>query len=154
MIFKPIIEVQLSRLDYMIEDKNLKLTIIINHDNPVLADESNMITVLENLITNAVYYAPDDSTITILYNGIFRISNMCPELSDHDLQHLWDRFYRVDPSRSRHLGGSGLGLAIVKSILDKHGFDYGVTYEQGRIEFYFDVIHPHSTSSSILTGQL
>lgn len=133
----PIISDVLGRLEYLIETKELEVGLKITDDNPIYGDESTLSSVLSNLIGNAMNYAPEGSKIDIVYNGEFKISNVCEDITEDELEKIWDRFFRVDPSRSRYSGGSGLGLSIVKSILEKHQFPYGVTYEKGIITFYF-----------------
>ena len=52
-------------------------------------------------------------------------------IADKHLKHLFDRFYRVDPSRSRALGGSGLGLSIVKHVIESHNQNISVSSKEG-----------------------
>ncbi len=55
------------------------------------------------------------------------------------MKKIWDRFYRLDASRSRHTGGTGLGLSIVKNILDLHHAEYGVYNTTNSVVFYFNL---------------
>jgi len=91
---------------------------------------------LGNLIENAIAYTPRDGKVSLTatrVNGTVRV-----EVADsgcgipaHHLPRLFERFYRVDPSRSKHTGGMGLGLAIVKSIVALHGGRVEVASEVG-----------------------
>lgn len=104
---------------------------------PVPGDEPRLVQALSNLLDNAVKYSPEGSAITIdchLQNGflVFSVNDEGPGISDEHLPRLFERFYRVDKSRSRELGGTGLGLAIVKHIVELHGGRVGVESRPGR----------------------
>jgi len=91
----------------------------------VQADPAKLHDVLRNLVENAVNYSPDAATIelaAIRDNGAVRISvsDSGPGIPPEDLSRVFERFYRVDKSRSRP-GGTGLGLAIVKHLVELHG---------------------------------
>jgi len=91
----------------------------------ITADPAKLHDVLRNLVENAVHYAPDAATITLeatRANGAVRISvsDSGPGIPADDLSRVFERFYRVDKSRSRP-GGTGLGLAIVKHLVELHG---------------------------------
>ncbi|MDA3846507.1 MAG: ATP-binding protein [Vallitaleaceae bacterium] len=58
-------------------------------------------------------------------------------MDETHINHLWERFYRVDKSRSRDHGGSGIGLSIVKVILELHGYEFGVEKTETGVRFYF-----------------
>ena len=80
---------------------------------------------LRNLVENAVHYSPDTATIqleAIREDGAVRlsVSDSGPGIPPDDLSRVFERFYRVDKSRSRP-GGTGLGLAIVKHLVELHG---------------------------------
>ena len=61
-------------------------------------------------------------------------------ISEENLKHIWDRYYKASESFTRNVQGSGLGLAIVKNILVKHGSDYGVESTLGKgSTFWFDM---------------
>jgi len=90
------------------------------------ADSHRTIQVFGNLLENALRYTPSGGHIILsarsASNGIeFRVRDSGPGISESDLPHIFDRFYRGDKSRSRQDGGSGLGLAISKSIIQAHG---------------------------------
>ena len=93
----------------------------------VYADRGKMHQVLVNLIENALKYGHRGGTITTgCYtmddNRIYiEISDDGPGIAEEHLPRIFERFYRADRSRSRHIGGTGLGLAIVKHIVEAHG---------------------------------
>lgn len=81
-----------------------------------------------NLLKNAIHYTPEDKKIKIWIEEnsdrfIIAIQDEGIGIEKEDLKHIFDRFYRVNKSKSRSSGGTGLGLSIVKMILDIHGFD-------------------------------
>ncbi len=89
------------------------------------ADPAKLHDVLRNLVENAVHYSPDAATVqleAVRDNGAIRISvsDSGPGIPPEDLSRVFERFYRVDKSRSRP-GGTGLGLAIVKHLVELHG---------------------------------
>ncbi len=93
---------------------------------PVLADEHRILQVLTNLTANALQYTPAGGTVTISAartNGSIRITvrDTGAGIAPEHLTHLFDRFYRVDKSRSRAAGGSGIGLTIAKYLVEAHG---------------------------------
>ena len=66
----------------------------------------------------------------------FTISNTCPEIAEQELRHLFDRFYRVEKSRSLRTGGAGLGLAIARRIVELHKGKIFATYQDGMIHIH------------------
>ncbi len=89
------------------------------------ADPKRLRQVIANLLSNAIRYTPSDGEIKIelrTIDGEVEISfaDTGPGISEEDLPHLFERFYRGDPARNR-VGGSGLGLAIVKQWVEAHG---------------------------------
>ncbi|HTY08077.1 MAG TPA: ATP-binding protein [Candidatus Edwardsbacteria bacterium] len=99
-------------------------------------DEERMTTALVNLLDNAVKFAPEKSTITVAAAASpgsvkLSVSDEGPGIPPEHLPRLFERFYRVDKSRSRDLGGTGLGLSIVKHVAETHGGSVGVTSDVG-----------------------
>jgi signal transduction histidine kinase len=95
---------------------------------PVMADPERVAQVLQNLVNNAMSYTPAGGTITVTASPGASAAEV--QLSVHDtgigiapehLPYVFDRFYRVDQSRTRATGGAGLGLAIVKQLVEAHG---------------------------------
>jgi two-component system heavy metal sensor histidine kinase CusS len=80
---------------------------------------------LSNLLSNAIRHTPSGQTVRVSLamqgdTAVVAVENPGPEIPAEHLSRLFDRFYRVDPSRQRKGDGAGLGLAIVKSIVDAH----------------------------------
>jgi two-component system sensor histidine kinase SenX3 len=93
----------------------------------VLGDEDLLVTALRNLLENAVDYSPDHTRVLVT---VRRAGEATVEISvadqgigipERDRERIFERFYRVDPARSRATGGTGLGLAIVKHVTAAHG---------------------------------
>lgn len=100
--------------------------------------------VMDNLISNAVNYGDEGSTIDIKIGEQadgYRLSvqNTGSEIPKDEIANIWDRFYRVDQTGENKRLGIGLGLAIVKSILVMHQSEYGVQSDDGKTEFWFAV---------------
>lgn len=93
---------------------------------PALADPDRTAQVMRNLLSNAFHYTPEGGNITVRLraerDGITAsVIDTGAGISPADLPHVFDRFYRVDRSRTRSTGGSGLGLAIVKQLVEAQG---------------------------------
>mgnify|MGYP000934988644 FL=1 len=91
----------------------------------ILADGPLLVRVFENLLINAVRYGKEGKyvDINLRRNGdeaIVDIVNYGEIISQRDLPYIFDRFYRVEKSRSQKTGGTGLGLSISKSIVELH----------------------------------
>jgi two-component system sensor histidine kinase BaeS len=123
-----LVSTTIKRLNPEILRKRIQMTVDLPDDLPtVLADEDRMVQVFMNLVANALNYTPADGRIQITGKndaGFVQISIMDSGIgigSEH-LPHVFDRFYRVDKSRSRENGGgSGIGLTVTKSLIEAHG---------------------------------
>lgn len=108
------------------EKKNIKLKLLTDyHKINVYADWQRINQVVTNLISNAISYTPEGGEVTITFdvgkkNVTTFISDTGEGIPPEHLNRIFERFYRVDKSRSREKGGTGLGLAIVKHILEGH----------------------------------
>jgi two-component system sensor histidine kinase SenX3 len=107
------------------------------HGLSVMGDEDLLVTALRNLLENAVAYSPDKTRVDV---STRRVSGSAVEISvsdqgigipERDLERIFERFYRVDPARSRATGGTGLGLAIVKHVTAAHGGKVTVLSTEG-----------------------
>jgi two-component system sensor histidine kinase SenX3 len=117
--------------------RGIALTSVGTHGLLVLGDEDLLVTALRNLLENAVAYSPEQTRVVIT---IRRASDGHAEVSvtdqgigipDRDLERIFERFYRVDPARSRATGGTGLGLAIVKHVMAAHNGKVTVRSAEG-----------------------
>ena len=92
----------------------------------VIADADRLEVALDALIENAVNHTQEQDTIEVAIQrrgsrAVISVRDTGTGIPAADLDHIFDRFARADPGRSRHTGGSGLGLSIVKAIVDAHG---------------------------------
>lgn len=105
------------------EDRQLKLE--LRGDAWVLGDRLMIQRAISNLLSNAIRHCPDQGRIDLrierqLQSVSLAVGNPGPGIAACHLPHLFERFYRVDSSRTRAEGGTGLGLAIVRSIMNLH----------------------------------
>ena len=105
---------------------------------PIFADKERIEQVITNIIGNAIKYTPDGGKITasLEYDEKQRykitVTDTGVGISKEDIPHLFERFYRVDKSRSTDAGGTGLGLSIAKDIVDAHNGSISVSSEPGK----------------------
>jgi two-component system, OmpR family, phosphate regulon sensor histidine kinase PhoR len=103
----------------------------------VAADANRVMQVLTNLIDNAIQFTPEGGRVDVALrtdgaDAVASVSDTGRGIPADDLPRIFDRFYRVDRSRSREGGGSGLGLAIAKHIIEAHGGRITVSSRLGR----------------------
>ncbi|MGB8212361.1 MAG: ATP-binding protein [Anaerolineales bacterium] len=106
--------------------KNIAIQLQFDEELPeISADPGRMTQVLSNVVDNALLYMPSGGSVimsahVVAQNLEIRVQDTGPGIAADELERVFDRFYRSDPSRQRNAGGSGLGLAIAKSIVEKH----------------------------------
>ncbi len=103
----------------------------------IVGDEYQLVMAIRNLLSNAITFSPVNSRITVganLKNGVVEItvSDQGIGISLENQSRIFERFYRVDPARSRTTGGTGLGLAIVKHVCENHGGEVSLWSVQGQ----------------------
>ncbi len=119
------------------EAKDLSLTISINPDiHEIIADRDRLTQILTNLVENGIKFT-DQGGVTLgmdKENGkaVIFVEDTGIGISKQHLSRIGERFYRVDPSRSRQMGGTGLGLAIVKHLVKAHGWDMQIESTLGK----------------------
>lgn len=106
------------------EEKGIILK-CVGQSSPIVADKSMLRRAVTNILSNALNYAFQASEIIVSLSETqdevaIEVKNFGPEIPKKDLERIFDRFYRVDPSRARLYEGSGLGLSITKSIVEAH----------------------------------
>tara|TARA_B100000073_G_scaffold308608_1_gene279731 strand:- start:92 stop:958 length:867 start_codon:yes stop_codon:yes gene_type:complete len=114
-------------LEISASKKNIKIIFNKIYENEILvdADRNRIEQVLTNLITNSINYGAEKGTTEISFesdekNIMIKVNDNGEGINEENMPRLFQRFFRVDVSRSRNQGGSGLGLAIVKHIIDAH----------------------------------
>jgi len=120
--------------------KQIELRVEIPEGTAVIADARALEQVLVNLLDNAVKYTPEGgrATVSAAVSGEsvdVEVADTGPGIERHHLPRLFERFYRVDPGRSRGSGGTGLGLAIVKHLVQMQAGEIGVDTGEGGTRF-------------------
>lgn len=113
-----------------------------SYDDGYVSCNQDMIRrVLINLLSNGKKYSVDEAVtldVSISDRAVFTIKNK-GEISDEEIEKVFEPFYRVEKSRNKQTGGSGLGLFIVKTILEAHHSDYSIKNKNGYVEFRFSL---------------
>ena len=125
-----------SQAQFSSEQRNIALEIGEVEDATVIGDRDQIVTAIHNLIENAVNYSPENTKVSIVTKrsgNLIEISvtDQGIGIAESDLTRIFERFYRVDPARSRLTGGTGLGLSIVKHVALNHGGDVKVWSKVG-----------------------
>ena len=114
-------------LEISASKRNIKIIFNKNYDKQILveADKNRIEQVITNLVTNSINYGSEKGTTEISFESnvekiIVKVNDNGEGITEENMPRLFQRFFRVDVSRSRSQGGSGLGLAIVKHIIDAH----------------------------------
>lgn len=123
----PLLNRTVDVLKSQVRDKQLEVSLDVAPDLPrVNADPERVQQILRNLLNNAVTHVPENGKIVVsaVPNGQeveLKVHDTGMGMTPEQLQNIFERFYRVDPSRTRATGGAGLGLAIVKQLVEAHG---------------------------------
>lgn len=118
------------------EQRGISLEIGDIEDATVIGDRDQLITAVHNLVENAVNYSPESTKVSIVTKRVgdiieISVTDQGIGIADSELNRIFERFYRVDPARSRLTGGTGLGLSIVKHVALNHGGDVKVWSKEG-----------------------
>lgn len=131
-----VVEEAASRLRPQAAQHRIALRTSAGRETIVTADPDRILQVLTNLIDNAIKFTPEGGTVEVALSqdgadAVVSVADSGQGIPPDDLPRIFDRFYRVDRSRSREAGGSGLGLAIAKHIIVAHGGRIAVTSRLG-----------------------
>ncbi|HEY2808287.1 MAG TPA: ATP-binding protein [Steroidobacteraceae bacterium] len=126
-----------GQMNLLAEDKKVTLTTEVATPVFVEGDRARLKQVVVNLLDNAIKYTPGGGAVALTVradgvSAVFEVSDTGAGIPGDALPHVFQRFYRVDDSRSREGGGAGLGLSIVKSICAAHGARVEVESKPGR----------------------
>jgi two-component system phosphate regulon sensor histidine kinase PhoR len=115
-----------DNLERKSKDANVQIKVKDSVDFFVMCDVNKIQQVLSNLLVNSINYGKDGGETRLRFYDmgdhiLIEVSDNGIGIKEKDLLRIYERFYRVDKSRSRNAGGSGLGLAIVKHIIEAHG---------------------------------
>ena len=121
-----------------LNSENRKVKIFYQDDvkSIINGDRDQITMALHNLIENAINYSPDGTRVVVTVKSVdgiceVSVSDQGIGIPEKDLERIFERFYRVDPARSRITGGTGLGLSIVKHVVNNHGGDVSVWSVEG-----------------------
>jgi len=125
-----------EQMSLLAEDKSIRVECDAAPDVIVEGDRSRMKQVVVNLLDNAIKYTPNGGNVLLKIscdgdNAILEVADNGIGIPTEALPHMFERFFRVDDSRSRNQGGAGLGLSIVKSICVAQGAEVDVTSRPG-----------------------
>jgi len=148
----------IEQLEGKAHKRGIKIDFQYEADSPYItyADRDKIYRVLQNLVSNAIKYNKEEGKVTIQLSQnknhlSIKIKDLGQGIHPEDLKRIFERFYRVEKSRSREKGGTGLGLAIVKHILEGHKSKISVSSIVGKGSvFSFDL--PIGTSA-VLPGK-
>ena len=134
----------LQSSEIMISQK--QAVVIFRQSEPVYvwADQFMAEQVVRNYFTNALNHLDGEHVIEIkiekkedkAHISVFNTGEAIPE---EDVEHIWEKFYKVDKARTREYGGNGIGLSIVKAIMDSFQQEYGVKNYDNGVEFWFEL---------------
>ena len=139
----------IRKTNVMIEEKQAEIKFDENQDIRVFADDFYIEQVLTNYLTNAIKnvkemygekYIKISNEINKEENKVcIKVFNTGKQISEENLNRIWNRFYKADESRHREDGGTGIGLAFVKAIMSNYDNKYGVKNLENGVEFYFEL---------------
>ncbi|WHY22002.1 HAMP domain-containing sensor histidine kinase [Paenibacillus sp. G2S3] len=135
---KQMAEQAVRRVELKAKEKGLQLKITYHGDSyRFRGDEKRMEQIMMNLLENSIRYT-DEGEITVHVNeevdegsAVFIVEDTGIGIPEEELPYVFERFYRVEKSRSRQYGGTGLGLSIVKKLVELHGGKIQITSQPG-----------------------
>ncbi|CAB4564936.1 MAG: histidine kinase [Actinobacteria bacterium] len=127
------------------------------HEAWVLGDRQQLIMAVHNLVENAINYSPEGTRVSVELKSVgdvieVDVVDQGIGIKETDLERIFERFYRVDPARSRETGGTGLGLSIVKHVAQNHGGEVKVWSKIG-VGSTFALRLPSVDPASIESGE-
>ncbi len=141
----------LTRFDFVEDTQGYSFILDVEEGLYTQADKLKIGQVLYNLIGNAINYTGDDKKVYISLKreeiGTFRfaVTDTGKGIKEEELDGIWERYYRSSETHKRPVGGTGLGLSIVKTVLQRHGFVFGVDSEVGKGSTFY-VVFPLTKS--------
>lgn len=133
-----IIREVISKLQMSIKQKNQEIKIDMPKDTPdIFVDKDKIEQVLQNILSNAIKYTPEEGKIYVKLEksgGLAKIiiKDTGVGIPKDDLPRIFERFYRVDKTRSREQGGTGLGLSIARELVEAHDGKINIESQLGQ----------------------
>ena len=121
----PTVERVVRMLSGIADKSNITIDLQLENDSPILILEDDLYQITFNLVENGIKYNTPGGRLTVSLhreddNAVLRISDTGVGIPEDAIDHVFERFYRVDKARSRKSGGSGLGLAIVRNMVERN----------------------------------
>ena len=142
-----LINEEIKKYTVMLNENDIEVRFDLKQPVYVYADINLVEKILNNYMSNAIKNIGKikkekyiSITIKLIENKV-RVSvfNTGKNISEENMQKIWNRFYKEDTSRNREMGGTGIGLSLVKAIMNNYNNEYGVINKQNGVEFYFDM---------------
>jgi len=136
------VRICILRNESRIRNRNLDVQVFFEGSELwVLTDEDKITQVVTNLLDNAIKYGKEDGLIKISCRkkgkkANISIFNEGSNIDEEDIKHIWERFYKVDKSRTQKVS-TGLGLSIVKKIVSLHDEEIWACNKENGVEFIF-----------------
>jgi heavy metal sensor kinase len=132
-----LLEEVVSDLRHVAEARQVSVQLFNETEVVVRGDSGLLARVFSNLIENGINYNSPGGTVTVTIrqqdaSAVVKVADTGIGIAPENLPHVFERFYRVDASRSRHDGGAGLGLSIVAALVRQHGGEVEVESEPGK----------------------
>ena len=143
-----LIKDNLRKYTVMLEEDNIKVEFKQKDPIYVFADENFIEKVLNNYLSNAIKNVLEVENKKYIEIKIKKLNpekiriyvfNTGKNISNENINKIWNRFYKEDSSRNRQKGGTGIGLSLVKAIMENYKNDYGVENKNNGVEFFFDI---------------
>ena len=126
VLLKKVVDEAIYQSKVRAEKRQVQINFVADEDIEFFGDKKQLVIAISNLIENAINYSPERTNVNVVLRKVnevaeIAISDQGVGIAEADLDRIFERFYRVDPARSRQTGGTGLGLSIVKHVALKHG---------------------------------
>ena len=133
----------------MLEEKQVEIQFKTPDEIFVFADDFYIEQVISNYITNAIKHIKEvqgkkyiqiENVVNVEKNKVrVKVFNTGDNIAEENIARIWNRFFKIDESRSRENGGTGIGLSFVKAIMNNYGNVYGVINQENGVEFYLEL---------------
>jgi len=138
------------------EARQIEISLNVKSSGVVIGDRDQLIMAVHNLIENAINYSPEKTRVTVTISDAgelieVTVADQGIGIPETEQERIFERFYRVDPARSRETGGTGLGLSIVKHVALNHGGEIAVWSKEG-VGSTFALRLPRAPQSSLDEG--
>ena len=142
-----LINEEIRKYTVLLNENDINVKFNLKEPVYVYADENFIEQVINNYLSNAIKNIEEvnnEKYIEIKMNIIkdklrITVFNTGKNISEENMQRIWNRFYKEDTSRNREMGGTGIGLSLVKAIMNNYNNAYGVINKENGVEFYCDL---------------